>query len=131
MSLSRRHRIIFDDDCGLCTAAVRWLVRLDWLGALQLVPASQVRDGSVDLPVAPQALEAAIHCVTVDGRVLVGIGALRFIGLRLPLVVPLALLLWVPGIAWLARRGYSRVSRHRQTLSRWLGCRTACTRRVK
>lgn len=102
--------------------------RLDWLGALQWVPISRQQAVSGNPPLTGEALAEAIHCVTARGRVLAGIEALRFIGLRLPLVAPLALVLWLPGIAWLARWAYGWVSRHRQGISRWLGCETACHR---
>jgi len=104
------------------------MARLDWLGALQWVPNSRRQAASGDPPLNGQALAEAIHCVTARGRVLAGVEALRFIGLRLPLVAPLALLLWLPGIASLARLAYGWVSRHRQGISRRLGCGAACQR---
>jgi len=51
---------------------------------------------------------------------------LRFVGMRLPLLVPLALMLWVPGVIYLAEIVYRAVSRNRLVLSRWFGCREAC-----
>ena len=61
---------------------------------------------SVALQVAPgfsrEQLLAAMHCVARDGRVHRGARCIRHIGMRLPLVMPLALLLWVPGVIWFA-----------------------------
>ena len=68
----------------------------------------------------------AIHCVTLDGRVLRGARALRFIGLRMPLLAPIALVLWVPGVIWVAEKVYDCVSRNRHLLSRVFGCKGAC-----
>jgi predicted DCC family thiol-disulfide oxidoreductase YuxK len=46
--------------------------------------------------------------------------------MRLPLLIPLALFLWVPGVIWVAERVYQWISRHRQLLSRLFGCKGAC-----
>ena len=68
----------------------------------------------------------AIHCVKTDGTVLRGARALRFIGLRMPLLTPLALVLWLPGVIWVAEWVYGCVSRNRHLLSRVFGCESAC-----
>ena len=46
--------------------------------------------------------------------------------MRLPLLVPLALLLWVPGVIWIAEKMYDLIARNRRTLSRIFGCKEAC-----
>ena len=74
-----------------------------------------------------QDLLEAIHCVPREGPVLRGARALRFVGMRMPLLIPLALALWVPGVIWVAERVYMWVSRNRHLLSRVFGCKDACT----
>ena len=37
-----------------------------------------------------------------------------------------ALILWLPGVIWVAERIYMWVSRNRHLLSRWFGCKQAC-----
>jgi predicted DCC family thiol-disulfide oxidoreductase YuxK len=64
--------------------------------------------------------------VARDGRVHRGARCIRFIGLRMPLAVPLALLLWLPGVIWVAERVYMSISRNRYVLSRLFGCKEAC-----
>jgi predicted DCC family thiol-disulfide oxidoreductase YuxK len=44
----------------------------------------------------------------------------------MPLLVPMALVLWVPGVIWIAEKIYQWVSRNRHVLSRFLGCKEAC-----
>ena len=68
----------------------------------------------------------AIHCVKTDGTVLRGARALRFIGMRMPLMIPMALFLWLPGVIWIAEWVYGGVSRNRHLLSRVVGCKSAC-----
>ena len=44
----------------------------------------------------------------------------------LPLLVPLALFMWIPGVIWIAEIVYAWVSRNRTLLSRVFGCKDAC-----
>ena len=113
--------VLYDDDCAFCMAQVRYLERLDWFHALRPLPASQ-----------PEALEAApgltregllreLHCVTPRGRVLTAARAFRHLFARVPLLAPLALLMWVPGVIVVAEAVYRWVAAHRSWLSRVLG----------
>ena len=61
-----------------------------------------------------------------DGHHRRGARAIRFVGMRLPLLVPLALFLWIPGVIFLAEIIYQWVSRNRLLLSRVFGCKDAC-----
>ncbi len=106
-----RHRVIYDDQCALCVRQVRRLARLDWLGRFDFVPRRAPAVTALGLD--PAALAAAIHGVDRRGRVFRGAACLRWMGLRLPLLAPLALLLWLPGALVLAEKVYARVSRNR------------------
>ncbi|MEI9898242.1 MAG: DCC1-like thiol-disulfide oxidoreductase family protein [Chthoniobacter sp.] len=64
--------------------------------------------------------------MTPQGRIYRGARAIRFMSLRLPLVVPLALFLWIPGVILIAEIVYRQVSRNRLVLSRIFGCKDAC-----
>jgi predicted DCC family thiol-disulfide oxidoreductase YuxK len=44
----------------------------------------------------------------------------------MPLVFPLGLFLWVPGVIWVAEKVYAWVARNRLVLSRVFGCKDAC-----
>ena len=105
---------------------MRLLTWLDWCGAAQLVPASDPECLKLAPGLTREGLMEAIHCVAVDGTVLRGARALRFIGLRMPLLVPMALVLWVPGIIWIAEGIYAGVSRNRHLISKGFGCKGAC-----
>src|SRR5205085_855090 len=80
--------------------------------------------------IAPQLtremLMEAIHCIARDGRIYRGTSCIRFVGMRLPLLIPVALFLWIPGVIWVAERIYNWVSRNRLLLSRVFGCLGAC-----
>lgn len=121
------HVVLYDDGCPLCTFQMRVVTWLDWFNVVTLVPISHPRAAAMAPGVTREALLEAIHCVTRDGRLYRGARAIRFIALRLPLGLPVALVLWVPGVIWIAEVIYQWISRHRYLLSRLFGCKGACT----
>ena len=126
MAERKRHQVLYDDECWMCTFQMRLLTWLDWCDVARLVPASNPECLKLAPGLTREGLMEAIHCVTKEGRVLRGARALRFIGMRMPLLVPLALVLWVPGVIWVAEKVYDCVSRNRYLLSRVFGCKGAC-----
>jgi len=126
MAERKRHQVLYDDECWMCTFQMRLLTWLDWCDVARLVPASNPECLKLAPGLTREGLMEAIHCVTEEGRVLRGARALRFIGMRMPLLVPLALVLWVPGVIWVAEKVYDCVSRNRYLLSRVFGCKGAC-----
>ena len=119
--------LLYDDECPLCTFQMKLLTWLDWFNVLSLAPVSQARPPELALRFTREELLEAIHCVALDGRIYRGARCLRFVGLRLPLLIPVALVLWIPGIIWVAEKVYQWVSRNRHLLSRWFGCKEACS----
>lgn len=128
-----KHIVLYDDHCPLCTFQMKMLEWLDWFDVARLVGISDPRAAEIAPKLERQELLEAIHCVTAGKdevasgqRVHRGARALRFLGIRMPLLAPLALILWIPGVIWIAERAYSWVSRNRHLLSRLFGCKTAC-----
>lgn len=120
------HYVLYDDECPLCTFQMRLLTWLDWFGVLSLIPLSNPKVAELAPTLTPEQLSEAIHCIAKDGRIYRGARSIRFVGLRLPLLVPTALFLWIPGVIFVAERLYMWVSRNRQVLSRLFGCKGAC-----
>ena len=118
--------VLYDDGCPLCTFQMRLLTWLDWFDTVTLLPVSSPRVSAVAPTLSRERLLEAIHCVTPGGRVYRGARCIRHLGLRMPLLFPLALFLWIPGVIWIAELIYMWVSRHRQGLSRLFGCKEAC-----
>jgi predicted DCC family thiol-disulfide oxidoreductase YuxK len=98
----KQHLVLYDHECPLCRFQMRVLTWLDWFGVLAIVPLNDPR--AAQAGISREALDAEMHCVTKDGRIYRGARCIRFVGMRLPLLVPLALLLWVPGVIWIAER---------------------------
>ena len=121
-----KHTVLYDDECPLCQFQMKVLSWLDWRNALAIVPLSDPQAKAVAPSLTREDLLEAIHCVTPAGRIYRGARAIRFLGMRLPLLVPVALFLWIPGIIFLAEIGYAWVSRNRLLLSRVFGCKGAC-----
>ena len=105
---------------------MRVLTWLDWFNVAQLVPASDPECLKMAPNLTNGMLMEAIHCVKHDGSVLRGARALRFLGLRMPLLVPFSLFMWFPGVIWIAEKVYALISRNRYILSRFFGCKDAC-----
>ena len=120
------HIVLYDGDCSLCTFQMRVITWLDWFHAVSLLPIADPRAAALAPQLTRHDLLEAIHCLTKDGKIHRGARCLRFIGLRMPLAFPFALILWIPGVIYLAEIGYRWISRNRHLLSRVFGCKEAC-----
>ena len=118
--------VLFDDECSLCTFQSRLITWLDWFNTVTLLPISSPRASEVAPRLTRTDLHEAIHCVTRDGKIHRGARCLRFVGMRMPLAAPFALLMWLPGVIWVAEIFYRWISRNRYLLSRVFGCKEAC-----
>ena len=121
-----KHIVLYDSDCPLCTFQMRLLTWLDWLNKVRLLPISDPEAAGIAPELTREQLREAIHCVTPDDEIYRGARCFRFLGFRLPLLVPLALFLWIPGVIWVAEKIYMWVSRNRHLLSKVFGCKGAC-----
>jgi predicted DCC family thiol-disulfide oxidoreductase YuxK len=122
-----RHILLYDSDCPLCTFQSKLLTWLDWFHRVSLLPIKDPNVASLAPHLTREDLLEAIHCLATDGKIHRGARAIRFLGLRMPLLVPISLFLWFPGIILIAERIYALVSRNRLVLSRLFGCKDACT----
>jgi predicted DCC family thiol-disulfide oxidoreductase YuxK len=115
----RRVTIFYDDDCGFCLWCARLLRRLD----LRDNCAFRANGVVEDLPpgVTVQTVEESIVVVDAGGRVHTDARALAEIVRALPLGLPVALLMRLPGIVHVGRRLYLRLARRRLDISVALG----------
>jgi predicted DCC family thiol-disulfide oxidoreductase YuxK len=121
-----RHIVLYDDECPMCTFHMKVLTWLDWFSSLRLLPLSSGEAAILAPGLTREQLSEAIHCLARDGSVHRGARCIRFVGMRLPLLIPVALFLWVPGLIQVAEIIYKWVSRHRLLLSKLFGCKGAC-----
>ena len=115
--------VIYDDGCAFCRSQVKLLRKLDWFDAFRFEGISEPRAMELVPNLNRGDLEAAIHCVTKDGKVYRAARCFRFIAMRIPLLVPLAILMWIPGMLRIAEKVYARIARNRHSLSRFFHCK--------
>lgn len=118
--------VLYDAECSLCTFQMKMLTWLDWFNVATLLPIADPRATELAPTLTREALLEAIHCIAPDGHIYRGARAIRYLGIRMPLLIPLALVLWFPGVIWVAERVYMWISRNRYLLSRVFGCKDAC-----
>ncbi len=117
--------VYYDGDCGMCEAAVSLLQRLDILRRFTWTPFQ-----TLDAPPAGLAwadLDRAAYLRTADGRLHEGFHAFRRIALGIPLLLPLAPLLCLPGLHLIGVVVYRWVAWNRKKL----GCRRPSLRMVQ
>ncbi len=119
--------VLYDQDCPLCIFQMKMLTWLDWNKQLTLLPLNhpEVKNKAPEL--TREELLEAIHCITQEKRVFKGARCLRHIGMKLPLMFPMGIFLYTPGVIWIAERIYMLISKNRHLLSKLFGCKDACS----
>lgn len=106
--------VLYDGECPLCQRSVRILKRLDWLHRLRYVDARKDELPVLNPPLQVHRLMEEMHVVTPNHRrVYHGFAAFRWMAWRLPLLLPVAPLLYLPGIPAIGQRVYLWVARNR------------------
>ncbi|MDZ4851601.1 MAG: DUF393 domain-containing protein [Pirellulaceae bacterium] len=109
--------VIYDGECNFCTSMIGTLKRLDSRGALRYL---SLHDPSVrvDYPdLTHEMLMAEMWLVTRDGRRYTGADSVRYLSGKLPLLYPIAPLLYLPFCMPLWRWLYRVVARNRYRLA--------------
>jgi predicted DCC family thiol-disulfide oxidoreductase YuxK len=119
--------LIYDGDCPLCRFQMKLLTWLDWFDRIRLIPIKDPEAALVAPTLTREKLLEAVHCVTPANQVHRGARCIRHLGMRMPLLIPLAVFLWIPGVIWIAEIIYNWISQNRHLLSRWFGCGEACS----
>ena len=106
--------VYYDRRCPLCLRSATALDYLDWgdrmrLRDLESAGAALVARTNLDM----DDLRRRMHIVRPDGEIRGGYYAFRDLAKRLPLLIPLAPILWLPGIDRLGTRLYDAVARTR------------------
>lgn len=114
--------IYFDASCAICSAEMGALKARDTAGRLNLVDCSPADFTSGPAP--REALMAAIHVVDAEGRVHVGVPAIRICRAAVGLSSG-GMLLDLPLVAPLVDRAYALLARNRYRIPRWLAARLA------
>ena len=77
--------LLYDGDCGLCTASAAWLARRAPAGELRVLPlASAAADPAIAPLVVGRDLARTLHVVTADGEVVTGAHAVLTVARIVP-----------------------------------------------
>src|SRR5687767_3899503 len=121
-SLMAKHLVLYDDQCPLCVFQMKMLTWLDWLQVIRVVPLSSPEAREAAPTLEAEQLRAAMHVLTTKGEIHRGARSIRFLALRMPLLIPMGLFLWIPGMIWIAEKIYAWIAQNRLVLSRVFGC---------
>jgi predicted DCC family thiol-disulfide oxidoreductase YuxK len=115
MTIEGKAILLFDGQCAFCQRSVALLKRLDWF---RRVTCLDLRDPAnvpaLEPPLRLERLMEEMHIVTADRhRVYPGFRAFRWLAWRLPLTIPIAPLLYLPGVLPLGQHLYLWVARNR------------------
>ncbi len=111
--------ILYDGLCLSCGRARKIISLLDWFSVIKTIDAydekalAQIPAEISDL----NSLLSEIHLLDKNGMTYTGFYAVRKIGLKLPLIAPFALLLYLPGIPILGKKIYAYIAKNRRRLN--------------
>ncbi len=110
--------VLYDGMCALCQRGVRILKKLDWFKRLHYQDCRDTANLPPSaIPLTPKRLLEEMHVVTPDRKhAPAGYKAFRWMAWRLPLTLPIAPLLYVPGVPWLGNKIYLWVAKNRYNL---------------
>ena len=110
--------VLYDGMCPLCQRAVRLLKRLDWLKRLHCQDCRDTAHWPPSaVPLDLKKLLAEMHVVTPDRKhAPAGYRALRWMAWRLPLLIPLAPFMYIPGAPRIGNKIYLWIARNRYNL---------------
>ncbi|MFO0888083.1 MAG: DCC1-like thiol-disulfide oxidoreductase family protein [Isosphaeraceae bacterium] len=100
-------RVLFDGACPRCRASMALLTAADPDRTIEPIDLTAVEVATVHPSLTRAACMQSMHVVTPTGQIEAGFDGVRAALSRLPLFWPLALAGWLPGVAWLGRRGYN------------------------
>lgn len=123
----RKWVIYYDGECGFCTLCVRALKLGDFFRRVAWAPYQDLAEPPGGL--TWEDFDAAAYLEVRKGgsagdeggsttRLYRGFYAFRMLTLRLPPLMPLALLLWLPGVDRVGVRAYGWVAANRYRISR-------------
>lgn len=107
--------VLYDGECALCQKSVRLLRRLDWRKRLAYHDARDVGHlPPTSVTLEPNRLLEEMHVLTADRtQALAGFQAIRRIAWLVPLLWPIAPLLYLPGVPRLGQRVYLWIAQNR------------------
>lgn len=105
--------VIYDGGCNICAGNLKWLYRLDTLKKFEALPYQTEHLTEMFPGLRLEECEKSMHLVFPNGKIYTGSDAFREVFLRMPLMFPIGLVMWIPPLAWLLRKLYPILARNR------------------
>ncbi len=124
-----RAYLLFDGECGICTAFAAWARRLDQGKGFEIVPyqnfsEEELRRFGTSRPKCSQRM----HALTSRGRIYTGAFALNYFGWHfLPWRLWVTFIYAIPILLLLEIICYALVAKYRRRISSWLGLQACAT----
>ena len=120
-----RARLLYDGRCGFCVESVRKLRALDVFGSVEPIDFRGIEDVSALHPsLTAQRCRSRMQLIEPGGRLTEGFAAIRRLSLRLPMLWPVAPIVWLPGVGALGGRVYDWIATRRFLIHRNSACAT-------
>ena len=100
-------RVLFDGACPRCRASMALATAADPDRVVEPIDLTAVDVQTIHPALTKKACMESMHVISRYGRVTAGFDGVRTLAGWLPLFWPLALIGWVPGVAWAGRRVYN------------------------
>ena len=129
----RRATLLFDGQCGFCQASVKKLRVLDVFGYLEPVDFHTVPELTALHPeLTPKRCTSRMQLIEPDGNLSEGFFSVTRMSRRMPLLMPFAPLLSLPGVGGVGQRAYDWIAARRYLFHRGHACRTnECTQVIE
>lgn len=103
-------RVLFDGACPRCRASMALVTAADPGDVVDPIDLTAVDVKTIHPELTKKACMESMHVISRNGRVTAGFDGVRTLAGWLPLSWPLALIGWIPGVAWAGRRVYNHLA---------------------
>jgi predicted DCC family thiol-disulfide oxidoreductase YuxK len=126
-----KHYLLFDGDCGICTAASRWAERLDRQQKFVILPYQSIPETELaGFGLSYTVCSRKLQVITRHGQIYAGAFAVNhFLWQHFPWTLLVALLYALPVLLLAEILGYALVARHRRRISAWFGLQACLLKR--
>ena len=113
--LIRELNLIYDDNCGFCKKSLKKVKKFDLFNRINLIPSYATEKYPNEMK--KTRLDLEMGAVDENNEIFYGADAFEQVFSRVPLFWPIAILMKIPGVIYLARLCYKTIAKNRNKLS--------------
>lgn len=118
----RQPILLYDGNCQFCQASLRQLKVMDLFSTIKGVDYHGVADLKTLAGITPEQAHSQIHLVESDGKVYGGFEAFRRLCLKFPMLYPVTLFVYLPGMGLIGPWLYRWIAKNRYFFHRSKTC---------